>query len=1033
MRSAQTILEELAIGPQEGLSTDKVEESRLRFGMNRLTPLPRIALWRKFLVKFDEPIIQILLFASLLSMLVDLVHPASNNPSHANPLLAAVALCFVLAASCLLWLLRLSQWFSTLLLISALALSAATQLLPPHHLSVEALAIMVALFLATGVAFVSEYKSDCEFELLNRQREAVLAKVMRQGMITTIPIEQIVVGDLLPLEMGDEVAADGRLLEANGLGVDQSLMTGESEPVHKRVQPLDWAQAGSDQPGCLYRGTQVIEGAGLMLVAAVGDATAIGQIAQRLSEETLLEPVKGASEEEARVQKRLSLSRVETPLQEKLRQLASSISKVGYVAALAIFFAQLVRGLFIGDLFWPGSHLAFQADLLQLFSVLLGYFMMMVIIIVVAVPEGLPMSVTISLALAMRKIAKSQALVRQLVACETIGSATVICSDKTGTLTQNQMRIQAISSGAKLLRRGHSDWLLPKGGGSLGLEELASPIDWIAFQGGVNSTAVLQKKGEAIVPLGNSTEGALLKWLHESHIDYETVRKHYPPLYRLHFSSKTKRMVTLISTGSGKLLLLLKGAPELLLDSSTHYLDEQGHPQPLTDAIRERFQLQLKEMAADAMRTLAFAHRTVDPTFSLPTSATLSHDELAAFAEELEEQLIFDGIIAIQDPLREEVPEAIAECRQAGIQVKMITGDTPETARAIGYAIGLIDSRNERINEKGGAISTSSRLQQLSDEELSSELVRMRIIARAQPLDKWRLVDLLQKRGEVVAVTGDGTNDAPALKKADVGLAMGCCGTEVAKEASEIVLLDDSFATIVKAVRWGRSLYENIQKFLQFQLTINVSALMITFLGILLFNIKAPFTILQLLWINVIMDTFASLALCSEPPRAGIMRMKPKRRDEPIVTPMIRRNILTTAAFFVVVMLSLLVAMKKGFLAGSGPIVQPPFTARQVTLFFTVYIFFQVWNQINCRSLYPDASGFKGILANRIFLLIASFVAVGQFFIVQFGGSLFQVEPLSFLEWVAILLLTSTVLLFAEATRWLFRYLDRPAKPKESP
>jgi Ca2+-transporting ATPase len=456
----------------------------------------------------------------------------------------------------------------------------------------------------------------------------------------------------------------------------------------------------------------------------------------------------------------------------------------------------------------------------------------------------------------------------------------------------------------------------------------------------------------------------------------------------------------------------VKGAPEIVLTQCTHKLDANGSTSALTESDRETLLAQLHEAAGRAMRTLAFAHRQLPP--DTPSDEEVLHER----REQFERDLVFDGFVGIRDPLRPEVPDAVARCRQAGIDVKMITGDNVQTARAIAAEIQLLDSPD-------AIVMTSDEFNKLSDDEIKERLPRLRILARARPLDKFRMVRLLQDQGHVVAVTGDGTNDAPALKKADVGLAMGIAGTEVAKEASKIVLLDDSFATIVNAVQWGRSLYENIQRFIQFQLTINVSALAIAFLGPFL-NLRPPFTVLQLLWINVIMDTFAAIALCSEPPRPGLLRQKPKKRDESILSPAMRWTILTTAGFFVVVMLGFLMAMVNGWLAeGSGPNPErwefAPLNVRQVSLFFTVYVMFQVWNQINCRSLTPESSGLYGVWRNRTFLGIMAAIVAGQLFIVSLGGRLFSVEPLSVVDWLIIVAATSSVLVFAEIVRQLRR------------
>jgi Ca2+-transporting ATPase len=548
------------------------------------------------------------------------------------------------------------------------------------------------------------------------------------------------------------------------------------------------------------------------------------------------------------------------------------------------------------------------------------------------------------------------------------------------------------------------------------------PLDWIALNAAVNSTANLEEKQGKLLPVGSSTEGALLLWLHEAGLEYELLRLQFQPLYQIHFSSERKRMTTVVRytgvDGDSRIIVLAKGAPEWVLQQSTHYQATDGTIQPWTDTARRQVEECLRDSASQAMRTLAFGYAV------LPVDTPADSDALHARRDALESNLVFVGFVAIRDPLREDVKDAVAQCRQAGIEVKMITGDNVETARAIAYEIGLIDRRDAAIDTPDAAILTSARLNALSDEELKKRLPDLRVLARARPLDKFRLVKLLQELDQVVAVTGDGTNDAPALKKADVGLAMGLAGTEVAKEASKIVLLDDAFSTIVRAVHWGRSLYENIQRFILFQLTINVSALVIAFLGPFL-GVRPPFTVLQLLWINVIMDTFASIALCSEPPRPGIMRLPPKRKDENILTPAMVRTIFLTAGFFVVVMLTLLVGMEHGgwFAAGSGPNPDDwdfaPLNIRQVSIFFTVYIFFQVWNQINCRSLVPEDSGVKGLSRNPTFLAIAGTVAVVQFLIISVPGlgAIFKVEPLGALDWLLILAGTASVLVFAEVMR----------------
>ncbi len=1053
MRTIAEIQQELSVKAEEGLTPEAVKESRQKYGQNQLTPLPREPLWKKFIGMFEDPIIKILLAAALLSMVVDLFKVA--------PVVAGASLGVIVVAFIGAFVARLGQWIPTMMFVIAILLFLVG--LIDGHVLVEGMAVMVAVILATGVAFLSEYRSDREFELLNAQKESTRTKVIRGGEFHTVPIEEVVVGDVVSLEMGDEVPADGRLAKATELYIDQSLMTGESEPVHKVKRPPDDTADGPEQPGCLYRGTQVVDGVGQLVVTEVGDETYLGQIARRLSADDGEdeEADEQGDTEEKRVKHKLTISKELTPLQVKLTHLAELISKVGYIAAIAIFVAQIIRGIIFGDLYWPGTQADFGTDLLNVFGELLGYFVVMVIIIVVAVPEGLPMSVTVSLALAMQKMTRANSLVRQLVACETIGSATVICSDKTGTLTQNKMRVDRTSWEGHTHDRNSPDWSMPDADRSWPRD--GKPQDWFVLNAAVNSTANLEEKDGKLIPVGNSTEAALLQWIKEANIDYRQLRKQFDPVYQVHFSSERKRMTTVISYGD-RLLVLAKGAPEFIIDLSSQYQAGDGTVRDWDDQAREAVKECLRDSTAQAMRTLAFAYAW------LPEGTPTDEESLHERREELEKNLVYVGFVGIRDPLRDDVVDAINQCRDAGIEVKMITGDNVETARAIGFDIGLIESRDVPIDSDDGVILTSAKFNEMSDDEVTACLPRLRILARARPLDKFRMVRLLQEQGEVVAVTGDGTNDAPALKKADVGLAMGIAGTEVSKEASKIVLLDDAFSTIVKAVHWGRSLYENIQRFIQFQLTINVSALTITFLGILLFGVKAPFTVLQLLWINVIMDTFAAIALCSEPPRLGLMKMPPKKKDENILSPSMIRSILVTGSFFVVVMLVLLIGMKgdpenPGWFAppdgpwfaevagsripvlasdlektdGKWAIAESTklddtitsrtavvsFTVFQVSLFFSIYVFYQVWNQINCRSLTPDTSGFSRIWQNPTFIAIASTVAIGQILIVTFGGKVFAVEALSPLTWLAIIAFTSTVLIFVEVARFVRLRIER--------
>ncbi|MFL5327427.1 MAG: cation-translocating P-type ATPase [Gemmataceae bacterium] len=1047
MHSLADIIRELNLDLAVGLDDVAIARSRAKFGANTLQPLPREAAWKKFISKFDEPIIRILLGAALLQLVVDLFDPARGGSNRlgglALGLVVLLGFAGLLAPAARKWLPAFSFVVAGVLAVISAAWAG--------HVPAEGLAVMIAVALATGVSFFSEYKSDREFELLNARTADRTVKALRNGLPQSVLLEDVVVGDVLLVEGGDEFPADGSVVSAADLHVDQSLLTGESEPVEKLVG--NGTTEGPEQSGCVFRGTQVVQGVGRVVIAAVGDATQLGQLAKSLSD--------NPDEPAARVRRRLNVERELTPLQHKLEKLAGLISTVGYVAAVAVFIAFIGADLYHGRIVWPFANGEVQSDLLRAsLGEILQAFVVMVVIIVVAVPEGLPMSVTVSLALAMRKMTRAKSLVRQMVACETIGSATVICTDKTGTLTQNKMRVVAVGWVGGLVEGDAARQLAPR-------LPASQPADWIALIAAVNSTAHLEEKDGQLVPLGNPTEAALLLWL----IDcggYAKIRNGAVIRNQFHFSSERKRMSTVVEV-DGQPLVLVKGAPEWLLANSTHYLDEAGLEKPWDDAARRAVTDAIGTATGRAMRTLAFGYQRRSLCLSSPAErppqlsspfpppsgplppcggglgwgvepsrASTPHPspppqggrgpegggreqnglesplelgpDQSNHPDDLETNLVYVGHVAIRDPLRDEVPGAVAQCRSAGIEVIMITGDNPQTARSIAADVGLLDTPD-------AVLLTSDEFNALSDDEVTALLPRFRVLARAKPLDKLRLVLLLQARGEVVAMTGDGTNDAPALKRADVGLSMGLSGTEVAKEASKIVLLDDSFATIVRAVHWGRALYENIQRFLQFQLTINVSALAIAFFGTLL-GTQPPFTVLQMLWINVIMDTFAAIALCSEPPRRGLMQMRPKRRDESILTRSMMITIGATAAFFVVVMLGLLLGMKlQGWYGGDEASRIEPFTYRQATIFFTIYVFFQVWNQFNCRSLTPDVSVLHGLFRNPVFLAITALIVVGQISIVTFGGRVFNVRPLDLTEWLAIAGVTASVLVFGEVMR----------------
>lgn len=832
----------------QGLSSDSVLEMRKNYGRNELTPPRRTPLWSQFLSKFDDPIIQILLVAVSISAMIALIEGGSL---------------------------------------------------------IDTAGIVMAVLLATSISFVTEYRSNREFEALNAMREDTGIKVIRDDKATTVPMRDLVVGDLVLLEAGDVIPADGYLLQALNLEVNESSFTGESEPIGKAIGEV------------VLKGTLVTSGRGRMIIGATGDATRMGRIATELAES----------------------SRPETPLQLKLRHLATQVSRFGYVMAVLIIAVSMIAGIVSG---------VFMESPAAIAHYVLDSFMFAVIIIVVSVPEGLPVSVTISLALTMQKMTRASSLVRRLIACETIGSVTTVCTDKTGTLTMNQMDVAASSIEYPEVQPG-----LP-----------ASPREWVTLNAAVNSTAELESRDGRLVAVGNSTEAALLRWLYRAGLSYREIRALHPPITQDLFDSNKKQMSTVI-TLAGKHFVLVKGAPEIVA--------KQCSSQPDLSHIQT--------LARRAMRTLAFAHA-----------------ELPANGSDCP-QLTWDGYVGIRDEVRPDVPDAVRTCKEAGIAVKMVTGDSHDTAIAIARETGILDT---------GAVMLGSEFRSLPESERLDAARRLEVMARSEPSDKLLIVQALQKEGEVVAVTGDGTNDAPALRNADVGLAMGISGTEVAREASDIILLDDSFPTIKNAVWWGRALFENIQRFLIFQLTINISAAILSFLPPLLGH-PPPFTIVQLLWINIIMDSLAALALCSESPHPALMHRKPVPREAPVITPYMIRAILITAAVYIVVGM---VAVIFGI-----PFMDTP--EQQATAFFAGFVVAQAWNGISCR-------GINGIMppffrGNPAFFGIMAGIVMIQVLIVQYGGALFSTVPLTAFQWVFIVICTSPVLLL-----WLvIRYSER--------
>jgi len=824
----------------------EVEKSRLEHGENVLTPPKRQSMWHLYLEKYRDPMIRILLIAAVVSLVLAFV----------------------------------KQDF------------------------IETVGIIFAILLATTVGFIFERDAARKFDVLTQLGEEQPVKVLREGKTVEIPRREVVVGDVVIVETGDEVPADGKLFESTDLQVDESSLTGE--PMTNKEVSSEKLEARGEEAypkDMLLRSSMVMGGSGRYVVSAVGDETEIGHVARQATE----------------------LTGVKTPLNIQLDRLAKLISKVGFGLSISAFVAFLVHDLLTNSL-WHTT------DYLSMVEVVLRYFMMAVTLIVMAVPEGLPMAVTLALALNMRRMLKSNNLVRKLQASETMGAVTVICTDKTGTLTENRMTV------AELEVRSEKPEVR---------EMLYRAI-------ALNTTATHD--------VGNPTEQALLRWMTEQGVDYQQLREDNPITAREPFSTERKYMSTTVGN-----TIYIKGAPEVIMARCT-----------IADDERKDLEQQLLEWQNHAMRTLAVAEG----------------DQLLA-------------LFAISDPLRQEVPDAIRQCHEAGIDVKIVTGDTVATAMEIARQCGIIEVRSEKPEVRDTI--TGAEFAALSDEEALAMVKELKVMSRARPTDKQRLVSLLQQQGEVVAVTGDGTNDAPALNRAHVGLSLGS-GTSVAKQASDITLIDDSFNSIVHAVMWGRSLYKNIQRFVFFQLIVNVAALLLVLFGAFI-GTEMPLTITQILWVNLIMDTLAAMALASLPPSREVMEEKPRSSDAFIITRSMKQGILTIGGLFFIVTFALLWYFEQG--AGMDDI--------KLTVFFTIFVMLQWWNLFNARVLGSCHSALRRLWACEGFLFVLLFVLVGQWAIVTFGGRMFRTVPLSFNTWVAIIGGTSLVLWVGEIYRWIER------------
>ena len=861
-----------------GLSDKQVQESREAYGWNLLTPPKRPSMWKLYLEKFNDPVIRILLVAAFFSFVISVIEGEYA----------------------------------------------------------ETIGIFFAIFLATGIGFYFEYDANKKFDLLNAVGEETPVTVRRNGKIQEIPRKEVVVGDIVILNTGEEVPADGTLLEAISLQINESTLTGELM-VNKTTDEASFDDEATYPSNEVMRGTTVTDGHGIMQVNRVGDATEIGKVATQATEQ----------------------SGEETPLNIQLSKLAKFIEKVGFTIAILTFL------IFTGkDLYQYLSVTAITGwqEWMHMARIVLKYFMMAVTLIVVAVPEGLPMSVTLSLALNMRRMLKTNNLVRKMHACETMGAITIICTDKTGTLTQNLMQVHEAQ-----------------------VDE--TKMDLVAEGISANSTAFLEEAEEGKKPsgVGNPTEIALLLWLNDQNKNYAQLRENAKVINQLTFSTERKYMATLVQSPiQGQKVLYIKGAPEIVM----------GKCEGISSETSARLNENLLAFQNKAMRTLGIAYKFV------PEGASNDCAELVN-----EGGLTFLGIFAISDPIRLDVPAAVGKCQSAGIGVKIVTGDTPGTATEIARQIGLWrpeDTERNRI--------TGVEFAALTDEEALDRVLDIKVMSRARPMDKQRLVQLLQQKGSVVAVTGDGTNDAPALNHAQVGLSMGT-GTSVAKEASDITLLDDSFHSIATAVMWGRSLYKNIQRFIVFQLTINVVALASVLLGAFL-GTELPLTVTQMLWVNLIMDTFAAMALASIPPSADVMNEKPRKTDDFIITKPMRYNILGVAACFLIILMSLIVYIK-GLPSAEVP--------TALTAFFTIFVMLQFWNLFNASVFGTNHSVFKDSRHAFGMISVAGIILIGQIIIVEFGGKVFRTVPLTWMQWLYIIGSTSIVLWVGEIWRWIQR------------
>ena len=875
-----------------GLTDAEVLESRKKYGVNILTPPEKEPLWKQFLEKFTDPLIIILMIAGVLSIGISFYEYFGLN-----------------------------EGFTVFF---------------------EPIGIFVAILLATGLAFYFELKADKEFAILNQVNDDELVEVIRNGNATQIPKKDVVVGDIVIINTGAEVPADGELLECVSLNVDESTLTGEPM-CHKSVDEKDFDPEATYPTNHVLKGTKVMEGHGIFRVTAVGDKTENGKVfvAAQIDDS------------------------VKTPLNEQLDGLSDLITKLSYGFAALVVVGRLLI-YFLGDNSMEWAHIT---------AYVLQTLMIAVTLIVVAVPEGLPMAVTLSLAYSMRRMLKTNNLVRKMHACETMGATTVICTDKTGTLTQNQMSVEETQ-------------FYGLANQALGTDETSRLIkEGIAL----NSTASLDLSNpDKPVVLGNPTEGALLLWLRKNGIDYRKLKEDANVVEELPFSTERKYMATVVESAQlgGKKILYVKGAPEIIR-SLCKQIDKNVNTADIDK--------QLTDYQNRAMRTLGFAYQVLNDS-----------DMAIADGNVIAENLTFMGIVAIADPVRKDVPAAVQKCMAAGINVKIVTGDTPGTAKEIGRQIGLWTKK-----DSDSAIITGTEFEKLSDDELDKKVLGLKIIARARPMDKKRLVESLQRNNQVVAVTGDGTNDAPALKAAHVGLSMGD-GTSVAKEASDITIIDNSFSSICRAVMWGRSLYQNIQRFLLFQLTVNVAACFIVLVGAFM-GTESPLTVTQMLWVNLIMDTFGAMALASLPPSQSVMKDKPRDRKAFILTKPMMKDILGVGGFFFLLLAVFLYIFQHTEITQMTDLLHCKFgeanglSPYEQTLLFSIFVWTHLWYMFNTRSFETGKSFFQLKMSKEFFTIVA-IIFIGQIAIVEVLYDFFNCTPMKLIDWVIIVVLSSLVL-----------------------